>query len=307
MEFTTTMEETTKALELFNLELPDSNQDLSGQDLRRNPDAFTCFPRLPPELRLKIWKYSFPGKRNLTIHAYFSWCRKTGKPVWRGQTRDATALPPVLHVNRESRFETLKSHNVWVQDTTNLWKCTDPKQQRLFYFDTRTDCLYLSAADLCDIVFDLSTLPIHSALDPKIEFLATVRILELRHSVFDCGMRDWLLGVGRLGSRGGLLGRFPGLKQLHLTSYETRADLLGYRPFFKLIEVEFEMTRKNYPGYEVPEVFYHRSRRRQYRTESEQRNEGRVLWGKHRTMESHGFGGGKLWMKKYKGLPSIAL
>jgi hypothetical protein len=54
---------TKDTLEFLILELPDPKQELYFQH-SNDTKTFTCFPKLAPELRLKIWKASFPGKSN---------------------------------------------------------------------------------------------------------------------------------------------------------------------------------------------------------------------------------------------------
>ncbi|CZS89287.1 uncharacterized protein RAG0_00685 [Rhynchosporium agropyri] len=66
--------------------------------------TFTCFSKLPNELRFKIWKLLAPEPRIIVIapHGLFCPPRSEGK----------NQVPSVLHVNRESRTHTCLSYTV---------------------------------------------------------------------------------------------------------------------------------------------------------------------------------------------------
>lgn len=61
--------------------------------------TFTCFPRLPPELRLTIWEYTLPVLIDRALHVYRTGC-------WRFReltASDPSYDPAALHHN-ELRF-----------------------------------------------------------------------------------------------------------------------------------------------------------------------------------------------------------
>jgi hypothetical protein len=69
-------------------------------------ENFGMFPNLPFELRLKIWKFTFPGPRNVGIQIRF---KDFGFGGWMSRKR--TPTPPVaLQVCHESREEALKCY-----------------------------------------------------------------------------------------------------------------------------------------------------------------------------------------------------
>ncbi|PMD40194.1 hypothetical protein L207DRAFT_582418 [Hyaloscypha variabilis F] len=72
-------------------------------------DNFTFFPKLPIELRLKIWRFGFPRGGEVNFAAL-----RNNAPIEREITRMAVDSPPpvTLSVNRESRHETLKHYAV---------------------------------------------------------------------------------------------------------------------------------------------------------------------------------------------------
>jgi hypothetical protein len=76
-------------------------------------DSFTLFPKLPIELRLKIWRYTFPRGRyiNLDDHdefALYSSYQPTDHAT--DELKKEPLLPVTLSVNKESREETLKHY-----------------------------------------------------------------------------------------------------------------------------------------------------------------------------------------------------
>ena len=76
------------------------------------PRTFTCFPKLPVELRLKIWGYASSVTRNVDI-----WARSLDIEIRYSFQRTLyfySSLPPpaVLHVNSESRCESLKYYDL---------------------------------------------------------------------------------------------------------------------------------------------------------------------------------------------------
>lgn len=78
-----------------------------------NLTTFSCFPKLPTELRLKIWHFFIPADRELILRAKNDPSIK-GQPSFRGwfinnafhgQDRTqtfASPIPTILHVNHEA-------------------------------------------------------------------------------------------------------------------------------------------------------------------------------------------------------------
>ncbi|KAH8795455.1 hypothetical protein BGZ57DRAFT_947028 [Hyaloscypha finlandica] len=89
---------------------------------------FTLFPRLPAELRLRIWAASKPGPRVVEIEFDNRLSFETLSP---------TSPPSLLAVCRDSRNETLKFYRKLLKPSNNgRWFQT-------IYFDPHTDILYL--------------------------------------------------------------------------------------------------------------------------------------------------------------------
>ena len=103
------MEDTINNLAVLRLELPDPNLELSLQA----PSTFTCFPQLPIELRLKIWRLTFPK------FTYF-W----EQPVILYKWVLRMPQPPIAaSINSESRQETLKHYTLLERAEKLLYEC----------------------------------------------------------------------------------------------------------------------------------------------------------------------------------------
>ena len=90
------------AFSLLRNELPDPNQELFRSE-------FLLFRKLPIELRLKIWRSSFPAERRVNAWIDLNGCRSVHFP---GRLISAC-------VSRESRAETLKHYQVFQQSGLN--------------------------------------------------------------------------------------------------------------------------------------------------------------------------------------------
>lgn len=70
---------------------------------------FSLFPKLPLELRLRIWVMSFK-KQHVDLDIQSLWGSR-GAPTWVGPVASVRQqFPTTLHVNRESRIETLSRY-----------------------------------------------------------------------------------------------------------------------------------------------------------------------------------------------------
>jgi hypothetical protein len=75
--------------------------------------TFTLFPKLPPELRLKICKLALPNSRAIMIRKPY--CKH--KAQHPHHCRDKSLAPPhLLHVDRECREVALKYYNLAFAD-----------------------------------------------------------------------------------------------------------------------------------------------------------------------------------------------
>ena len=90
--------------EVFKIELPDVNQDLSYQVLRKAAKTFTLLHRLPIEIRLRVWRECFPERTTILLEPTSLFFEQAGRESRYG------IAPVILRVNRESRRETYKNY-----------------------------------------------------------------------------------------------------------------------------------------------------------------------------------------------------
>jgi len=107
------MADSIHTLALLQDEFPDPEQELYFQRLPTT--TFHLFPKLPTELRIKIWRHTFPRTRCITI---FDGGYRRG-PFGSGPENNPCQhaayvrfpVPPIAYcINRESRYEALKRY-----------------------------------------------------------------------------------------------------------------------------------------------------------------------------------------------------
>ncbi|CZR66207.1 uncharacterized protein PAC_16108 [Phialocephala subalpina] len=107
---------------------------------------FTLFPRLPAELRLKIWFFALPRQRlveimvNETFDSYLSDASSEDRWSLVKSVRSPTSVPAILHTCNESRVEALKYYHLSFGRNTSYSRNMNPR----IYFDASTDVLYLN-------------------------------------------------------------------------------------------------------------------------------------------------------------------
>jgi len=194
--------------------------------------TFTRFPNLPIELRLMIWRHAFPPSRRIKIY-YFEEM-EMGSTVELG----ILPLPFTLHVNSESRRETLKHYCVvFRQDFPH--NRTQPQYKELpLCFDPAKDYLYLPIWSIgMDSQFEWI-----QYLDSKIPGgLEMIRFLEIRNASAQDFIPDlqppWDLQFGEL-KRFVLM--FQGLEELRITFLDTmRRVSRHHRPTYRPIPYHY--------------------------------------------------------------------
>lgn len=84
-------------------------------------EQFTLFPKLPTELRLKIWRFCCPSDRVVTLRpfgtddwrAYHWWDHHLSLIDWNGDFHPFPAeytIPTVFQICKESRYESMKTY-----------------------------------------------------------------------------------------------------------------------------------------------------------------------------------------------------
>lgn len=109
------------------------SSSVSTSTSTNNFDTFTCFPRLPPELRLAIWSMTVEAR---TIVARTS-LKENGKLV-KNKYSIRSKTPAGLHVSKESRAELLNVYQLWMSTKRML------RYSQGFYFNPLMDTLYFA-------------------------------------------------------------------------------------------------------------------------------------------------------------------
>jgi hypothetical protein len=104
-------------------------------------EHFYVFPKLPPELRLKIWKFAMPGPRVMKL---WKQCL-TGSSIGQSEeyVKSAYNIPRTLHATRESRSVALLAYNLAYQNRQEL----NP-----FYINFKHDTLFAVNAETLGMV-----------------------------------------------------------------------------------------------------------------------------------------------------------
>ncbi|CZR68831.1 uncharacterized protein PAC_18731 [Phialocephala subalpina] len=221
--------------DLFNFsamvyELPDPNQELSIQ-LFKPLDVFHPFPELPIEIRLRIWRLTFPKHRNMNLDPCYG-LRTRDMAKWL-RPRTIRELPVTLCINQESREEALRHYTILYQGDLpgakkslrhrlpylNVYSrsrfricdrpfCIDPRKESLWIYGRAT-------TDGCELLCRQRWLEyVDSKLPGGLKSIRSLEVLcvDLSAPVLDLAT---IWGVGLNNRRGGLEW-FHGLKSLHL-------------------------------------------------------------------------------------------
>ncbi|KAH7378066.1 hypothetical protein BKA64DRAFT_648786 [Cadophora sp. MPI-SDFR-AT-0126] len=151
------VEEITEALELFICELVDPHEELYLQE--RKLKEMAGFSKLPLELRLMIWKATFPPGRLLPINL------ETFFLILRPPDNYGPPLPIALHINKESRLEAKKHYYILLPDEVPEMDLgftpknrLPPSQRKPLCIDVARDFVYQQegnwswAVDLFDLI-----------------------------------------------------------------------------------------------------------------------------------------------------------
>ena len=127
---------------------PSTDFNTTTSDILVTLDKFTLFPKLPAEMRCKIWFHSLPAPRVVEIDLVFQ-----GKWACRSESQgDPSGL---LRANKESRAEFLKHYSPFLEivipvdlEGEDLYIGLSPyhlANGSVSYIDTKIDSLYISA------------------------------------------------------------------------------------------------------------------------------------------------------------------
>jgi hypothetical protein len=119
------------ALRRQNIQLQDQIKDLTKRldqfCVHSQSNEFHLFPKLPPELRRKIWHYGLPGPRVMS----FDFVQRSRQSMPHFEANYGP--PPLLHVCHESREVALESYELIFRSRGS--------SRPPFYFDLKRDTL----------------------------------------------------------------------------------------------------------------------------------------------------------------------
>ncbi|CZR55835.1 uncharacterized protein PAC_05723 [Phialocephala subalpina] len=232
------------------LEQPDFAEGRTSKDF----DDFQLFPRLPIELRLSIWRLSFPEARHVSLDTGFG----GDSSIWVHSFRENVEhpLPITLHINHESRAETLRHYTILFIGDLPRFQNTEKRFDRPCWFDLSRDSLWLEAEGLESLDYDDTTW-IDEFLDlingKAVGGTASIRILEMRHSNWEkcTDFSDiWNEGTAKSRKRG--LEWFHGLDKLILTSDNIFVG--SHHAIEKNVKGWYQKYRANEPTCRIPEI-----------------------------------------------------
>jgi hypothetical protein len=243
------MNESAEILEILSQDQPDAKVS----QLEERLDTFTCFGKLPVEVRVIIWRFCFPRRREVYV--------KSGFDSLRIDTfRYSSHHPPplVFRVNSESRALSLKHYCVLLQDIH--------RPDRRVYFHPSLDTV---------VFLDLDPLRDGSMLARASERLLTtfqnIQSLKLRHMWWSqarcsiigpcCDLTDSHSGLSVQEERSNIVpGHFKSLHELFIS----KTPELNYERSYSLtypgnensckrsLKHFFKMKAKADPEFKIP-------------------------------------------------------
>jgi hypothetical protein len=278
-----TADEVVDAFALLALELPDPKQELSPQNLGRKLETFTCFPKLPPELRWMIWRLTFPGRRMIDFALSVP---RTAKLVGRRATDPK--LPIALYVNQESRSISLKTYYIIFQSQPifALKKETKPGI-RPFCFDPKVDLVYV---DFLDILLLWPRWDDEEPSGTDLKALDLIKSIEVRgFEWFGPGDETWLdKSTAEIieEQEGGILRYLTGLEEIHLVFEwcEIGEELFedpnaDSHHCFLTLKAYFDREKMRDPNRRpFPRIYLHNYRRRTTRSDVDYMSDAMIEW-----------------------------
>ena len=149
--------------------------------------TFTFFPRLPIEVRLAIWRCSFPRGREVNFGNELMFKTKwTAAISCIFQYEEPSPLPIALRVNRESRHETLKHYTILFRGDSQTVAGQTKPVERPFCYNSKLDTAWINPLALQPIYWNWDGAAF--VPDPWLPYLASAapsafpntRILEIR-------------------------------------------------------------------------------------------------------------------------------
>jgi len=271
------MEDVTKTLEPLPFASP-GTEELSLQKL--TPDTFTCFPKLPLEMRRMIWKASLPSRQCINLDTFlFSAREQEDRSPFFATERNPTP-PTALHISQESRAVALEHYTVMF----NPWM-TEQQIHMPLCIDPKVDLLHMSIWGMFVTPRDYPVALWSSAR--YTDCFRNIQNLEIRnfHWISD----DPALYQGDLENcQFGFLNLCHGLKELHIVELDYKK--FWYSPKFRSHPAKMEFCiRPMHQWYKsnagthppqvlrsIPKIIPHDYRRIEARSDEENREFGRI-------------------------------
>ncbi|KAH6662269.1 hypothetical protein B0J14DRAFT_610909 [Halenospora varia] len=255
-EFTQTAYwKTSSALDLNHV-LPTNLTDseiLHQKNTEKSVDVIEQFQRLPMEIRLLIWRFASCQSRVVEIRQ--PRIQRNG-PLFRGgEGYSICAIPPTLHICRESRHEALKHYslNFRINDDLMIGKG--------IYINCDTDVVYFGRkCDFYDLMHS-SRLGVVGGME-KIQYFGFGERLIDQLRDFDWGVLKDLKEVIIIGNEKGekmfQLGRSPQLETGNSTDFDwedkTSLRLRGMDHWIQMFNMSIMAREEAQPGWTAPMV-----------------------------------------------------
>ena len=247
-------------LQLLNHELPDAEQEIVDQNLGRPLETFTCFAKLPYELRHMIWDFMLPRRRVVDFKPFLN-------GLWDHKSQPK--LPIGLFVNHESRTHFLKKYSIFFQCrfldnvmNLNTW----PSPYSVFCLDPKVDLVRI---DSCQAFGDC--LGILDLFKQNPECLEKCSKIEVTRTSWD-DLHEICEGImsGEYETNN-FFTYFTSLRTIHLTEDPYWADKFrhtycekAYDGLLKLIKHERKGDLAKEP---IPAIVMHKYRRNKVRSD----------------------------------------
>lgn len=166
------------------------------------PTTFHPFPKLPLELRIKIWVFAANEQRTITVQEDDIWttCGDNSVLTTRGVKHNAHSVPTVLHTSYEARSAARRHYELYV----------NPRfKNKGFYINFASDTFaILSCGALLSLYGGLEETQTSWQAD----------VLELEHKLEFLGLRTWTGGFYRPSALMEILQRFWRLKEFLISA-----------------------------------------------------------------------------------------
>jgi hypothetical protein len=246
------------ALVLLRIELADPDGELYPQVINSlNPESFEFFQKLPLELRVYIWRLTFPGRRTVSFDQE---CLGHNYPAFLKESSQQDPLPVTLYVNQEIRYETLRQYRVILRGSVFGYT---PKEKPIC-FNPATDMAYITPFSLNPAKAPFSRW-MAWLISQSPALLGEIKALEIRHMPWNLTVKTylespekkltapmasilWFHALKKLyftGSR-----KFP-VRNLYMATLQTPEKIEDCKT---TITNWLEVRKETFPGGKIPEV-----------------------------------------------------